>query len=236
MSPFRRRNVRLGLAACLVLPAVQAFGQVGLQVGPGGVGVQVGPLSAGVGANQAVVPDRNASGYRDWRGDATQYGQYFPGSAIVGVPATLQDGSSFGTVRDCVFNNSGCIEYAIVDYGNRLVPVPWGVANFDFGRRAFRVGITRDRLRDLPTFTNIAELNNAQFTQRVHSFYRGNQPMENGQRRMANPHDARPQAGPPQPAARVGEAPHRTGAAVRGDQNRPASRPVQENREERQTK
>ncbi len=108
-------------------------------------------------------------------------------------------------MRDCVFNNSGCIEYAIVDYGNRLVPVPWGVANFDFGRRAFRVGITRDRLRDLPTFTNIAELNNAQFTQRVHSFYRGNQPLENGQRRMANPHDARPQAGQPQPAARVGE-------------------------------
>ena len=35
MSSFRRRNVRLGLAACLVLPAVQAFGQVGVQVGPG---------------------------------------------------------------------------------------------------------------------------------------------------------------------------------------------------------
>ena len=232
MSSFCQRNVRLGLAACLMLPAVHAFGQVGVQVGSGGLGVQVGPLSAGVGRNQAVVPDRNG----DWRGDATQYGQYFPGSAIVGVPATLQDGSNFGTVRDCIFSNSGCIEYAVVDYGNRLVPVPWGVANFDFGRRAFRVGITRDRLRDLPTFTNISELNNAQFTQRVHSFYRGNQPMENGQRRTANPNDARPQAGQPQPAARAGDAPHRTGEAGRGDQNRPASRPVQENREERGAK
>jgi hypothetical protein len=232
MSSFRRRNVRLGLAACLVLPAVHAFGQVGVQVGSGGLGVQVGPLSAGVGPNQAGVPDRNG----DWRGDATQNGQYFPGSAIVGVPATLQDGSNFGTVRDCIFSNGGCIEYAVVDYGNRLVPVPWGVGNFDFGRRAFRVGITRDRLRDLPTFTNISELNNAQFTQRVHSFYRGNQPMEKGQRRTANPNDARPQAGQPQPATRAGDAPHRTGEAVRGDQNRPASRPVQENREERGAK
>ncbi len=232
MGSFRRRNVRLGLAACLMLPAVHAFGQVGVQVGSGGLGVQVGPLSAGVGPNQAVVPDRNG----DWRGDATQNGQYFPGSAIVGVPATLQDGSNFGTVRDCIFSNGGCIEYAVVDYGNRLVPVPWGVGNFDFGRRAFRVGITRDRLRDLPTFTNISELNNAQFTQRVHSFYRGNQLMENGQRRTANPNDARRQAGQPQPAARAEDAPHRTGEAVRGDQNRPASRPVQENREERGAK
>jgi hypothetical protein len=232
MSSFRRRNVRLGLAACLMLPALHAFGQVGVQVGSGGLGVQVGPLSADVGQNQPVVPDRNG----DWRGDATQYGQYFPGSAIVGVPAMLQDGSSFGTVRDCIFNNSGCIEYAVVDYGNRLVPVPWGVANFDFGRRAFRVGITRDRLRDLPTFTSISELNNAQFTQRVHSFYGGNRPMENGQRRAANPNDARPQAGQPQPAARAEDAPRRTGEAVRGDQNRPASRPAQENREERGAK
>ena len=86
--------------------------------------MQVGPLTAGVGTNQAVVPNRNGIGDPDWRGDASQYGQFFPGSAIVGVPATLQDGSSFGTVRDCIVSDSGCIEYAIVNYGNRLVPVP----------------------------------------------------------------------------------------------------------------
>ena len=236
MGSFRRRNVRLGLAACLMLPAVHAFGQVGVQVGPGGVGFQAGPVSAGIGRAPDVGRDRDWSGDRGRGRDAAQDGQFFQSSTIVGAPVTLQDGASFGTVRDFVVSNGGCIEYAIVDYGNRLVPVPWGVGNFDFGRRAFRVGIARDRLRDLPTFTNISELNNAQFTQRVHSFYRGNQPMENGQRRTANPNDARPQAGQPQAAARAEDAPHRTGEAVRGNQNRPAPRPVQENREERQSK
>ena len=152
------------------------------------------------------------------------------------VPVTLQDGSSFGTVRDFAVSNGGCIEYAIVNYDNRLVPVPWGAANFDFGRRAFRVGIVRNRLRDLPTFTNISELNNAQFAQRVHSFYRGSQPMENGQRRTANPNDASRKAGQPQPAPRAGDVQHRTAEAGHGDQNRPASRPAQENREKGQSK
>jgi hypothetical protein len=235
MSSLRHGYIYLGLAACMLIPAVQAFGQVDLQAGPGGVGLQIGPVRAGVGAARDPAPAHDWNGNPRPAGDVASSGQYFQSSTIIGAPVMLQDGGSFGRVSDFVVSNGGCIEYAIVNYDNRFVPVPWGVANFDFGRRVFRVGFGRDRLRDLPTFTNVSELNNAHFSHRVQTFYRGNKPLENGQRRMANPRDTSRNAAPvPAPPA-AGE-PHRVGDAGHNNQTPHAPQPPRENREERGAK
>src|SRR5579862_3227501 len=123
MSSLHQTYIGLGLAACLMFPAAQAFGQVDLQAGPGGVGLQIGPVRAGVGTTRDAAPARDLNGYRPWGGDVAASGQYFQTGAIIGAPVMLQDGASFGTVSDFVVSNSGCIEYAIVNYDNRFVPV-----------------------------------------------------------------------------------------------------------------
>ena len=110
------------------------------------------------------------------------------------------------------------MEYAIVSYNNGLVPIPWNVGMWDFNRRAYMVDISRDRIRDFPTIHQISELNNAQFTQRVQTFY------HDTNRTGANRGDMnRPQTN--QPAAKDNSrAPAQRGESVnRGTSNRSAA-------------
>jgi hypothetical protein len=134
----------------------------------------------------------------------------------------LQGGTAYGTVQDFVIGDGGCIEYAVVNYNNGLVPIPWGVGTFDSGRRAFMVDVARDRIREFPTIRQISELNNRQFTQKVQTFYRGNgnRPMQN--RLDANrPQTNQPRVENPPAAAERGENANR-GNAPRSAPARPA--------------
>jgi hypothetical protein len=95
-------------------------------------------------------------------------------STVIGSSVVLEAGGDFGKVEDFVLNEDGCIDYMVVSYEDRYYVMPWTVATVDFGRRTVRVDITRERLRDAPTFTgrNWSEITSDRFTQRVRSFYR----------------------------------------------------------------
>lgn len=93
-------------------------------------------------------------------------------SVIVGATVRLETRRSVGKVEEFVFNDSGCIEYVIVTYGNEYVAVPWSVARFDFEQRVLMVEISEERWKDVPTFTQFTELHERKFTQRNTEFFR----------------------------------------------------------------
>ncbi|HEV8071285.1 MAG TPA: PRC-barrel domain-containing protein [Planctomycetaceae bacterium] len=159
-----RKLLDLALAACIAYPTAQsAFAQV-RPVGPpaGAPPAQVAP-NGQLGPNRTVAPDAR----RD-------QGRFLQGSVILGSNVLLQGGANFGTVRDFVISDSGCLEYAVIAGDGGLVAIPWGAGMFDVGRRAFTVDFGRDRIRDLPRIRDVSELRDPQMQQRVQTFFRGN--------------------------------------------------------------
>jgi hypothetical protein len=202
---MRQTSLRLAIVTSLVFPAAQFAVAQGVLPG-----VQRG------GAATAPGRDADARGIGG-PGAAGRDSRILQSSLIIGAPVMLQGGASYGTVQDFVIGDGGCIQYAVINYNNGLVPIPWGVGMFDSGRRAFMVDISRDRVREFPTIHQISELNNPQFTQRVQTFYRGNnQPNQN--RTDAN----RPQMNQQRGAQNPTPAEH--GEANRG--NAPRSAPA----------
>jgi hypothetical protein len=169
-----RKLLDIALVACIAYPTAQsAFGQTIRPAGPAG---QVAP-------GRQVAPIAGEA-----RRDENHILQ---ASAIIGSTVMLQGGGNYGTVRDFVISDSGCLEYAVLSADNGLVAIPWGAGNFDFGRRAYVLGFGRDRVRDFPRIRDIAELRDARVQQRVQTFFRGNQNtpqrgVENNQRGAQN--------------------------------------------------
>jgi hypothetical protein len=207
-----RRCFRLALVACIAYPGAQsAFGQVFSQQR------SVAPPAGQTAPGRANSPNQTfASGAR---GDQNRMLQ---GSVIIGSAVTLQGGANFGTVRDFVLSDSGCVEYAVIAAGNGLVAVPWGSGSFDVGRRAFALSFGGERIRDMPHIRDISELRDAGVQQRVQTFYRGN---HNGQMNGQQPQrgaenqqrgaTAQPQKGQPQKGATTrGAAPQNTERAA----------------------
>jgi hypothetical protein len=93
-------------------------------------------------------------------------------SAIIGSTANFQGGTALGTVSEVVFSDSGCVEYVVVSYQNRFVPVPWMAMTYDSGDRTFMLRIDQAQLGQIPTFVQFTELSNAQFAQKVNTFYK----------------------------------------------------------------
>ncbi len=133
---------------------------------------------------------------------------------IIGAPVTLVGGTRFGTISDLVIDDGGCIEYAVVSYNNRLVPIPWGVTTFNVGRRDLLVDIPRERIVQIPTFTRFSELNDTRFSQRVHTFFRGT--MRPDRHQGAGPRDERRFDNGVRPGERAPEP----GAAIPGRNDR----------------
>ena len=131
----------------------------------------------------------------------------------------LQGNASFGTVKDFVITDSGCLEYAVIAADNGLVAVPWGAGMFDFGRHAFMLGFGRDRVRDFPRIRDIAELRDPKVQQRVQTFYRGdhNNMPKNGEQRGAENRGGENRGAQTQPATQ----PQPRGNTVRGARRRP---------------
>jgi hypothetical protein len=197
---FSRMVSRMMLPSAVVLFGAQVlFAQTSVPGAPGapaGRGLNaplVGPRGNPDPVNPAVNPNRNpnlnpnqngrpafGTGDRAMDRDRDRGNRILQGSMIIGSPVMLQGGVAFGNVHDFVIGDNGCVEYAVASYENRLFPIPWGVGNFDFGRRAFLVDIPRERIRDIPSFTNISEIRSAPFEQRVHSFFRGRMDQRTG--------------------------------------------------------
>jgi hypothetical protein len=204
-----RRFFRLALVACIAYPGAQsAFGQVFSQQR------SVAPPAGQTAPGRAIAPNQTfASGAR---GDQNRMLQ---GSVIIGSAVTLQGGANFGTVRDFVLSDSGCVEYAVIAAGNGLVAVPWGNGSFDVGRRAFALNFGGDRIRDMPHIRDISELRDAGVQQRVQTFYRGNhngpmngqQPQQRGAENQQRGAATQPQNAQPEHGATTrGAAPQNT--------------------------
>jgi len=175
-----RKLLDIALVACIACPTAQsAFGQAGRPAAP--PAGQAAP-NGQVGQNRTSAPDARDAG-RDQN-------RFLQGSTLIGSNVMLQGNASFGTVKDFVMTDSGCLEYAVIAADNGLVAVPWGAGTFDFGRHAFMLGFGRDRVRDFPRIRDIAELRDPKVQQRVQTFYRGdhNTP-QNGEQRGAENRD-----------------------------------------------
>ena len=94
------------------------------------------------------------------------------GSLIIGATVNFQGGTSLGRVTDFVINDSGCVEYVVVSYRNRFVPVPWMATTYHSADRILLLGIDQAQLGQIPTFVQFTELSNAQFAQKVNTFYK----------------------------------------------------------------
>jgi len=92
-------------------------------------------------------------------------------TAIIGSSVTVERGEArLGKVVDLVLNEGGCVDFLIVDCGDGLVAVPWGVVTYTVERRTvvIKYEITRERLREV-TFARDRwpDFYEGRFTQRL---------------------------------------------------------------------
>jgi PRC-barrel domain protein len=95
-------------------------------------------------------------------------------SVMIGSSVNFQGGSALGKVTDFVINDGGCVQYVVVSYQNRFVPVPWMATMYNSADRSLMLGIDQAQLGQLPTFGQYSELSNAQFGQKVNTFFKVN--------------------------------------------------------------
>jgi PRC-barrel domain len=93
-------------------------------------------------------------------------------SAIIGSTANFQGGTALGKVTDVVINDGGCVEYVVVGYQNRFVPVPWTAMTYNSSNRTCMLRGDQAQLGQIPTFAQFTELSNAQFAQKVNAFFK----------------------------------------------------------------
>lgn len=74
-------------------------------------------------------------------------------SVVLESKVVLQQDASVGKVVDFVINEDGCIEYLVIGYEESYVLVPYTVARVDVDQRVVRLNITRERFRQVPTFS-----------------------------------------------------------------------------------
>ena len=96
------------------------------------------------------------------------------GSMMIGSAVNFQGGSSLGKVTDFVINDGGCVQYVVVSYQTRFVAVPWMATTYNSADRSLMLGIDQAQLGQIPTFGQYSELSNAQFGQKVNTFFKVN--------------------------------------------------------------
>jgi PRC-barrel domain len=94
------------------------------------------------------------------------------GSVLTGATVVVQDGATIGRVEDFVISDGGCIDYVVVSYDGKFVLVPWGAATWS-ADRTVRVNVTREKFREVPTFTRDQwpNLQDTQYVQRVRTVF-----------------------------------------------------------------
>jgi len=94
-------------------------------------------------------------------------------SAVMEASVALRDQDRVGKVVDVVLSDGGCVEYLVVSGENHYVLVPWSVTKVDFAERVVRVDITREKWREVPTFSRARwpNLSDASFTAKVRTAF-----------------------------------------------------------------
>jgi hypothetical protein len=94
-------------------------------------------------------------------------------SSVIGASVQIEGGTAVAKVEDLVISDDGCIEFVVVRYEERFMPIPWGLATVEFDRRIVSVDITRERFAQAPSFAgnHWADLRGEQFTGKVRSFF-----------------------------------------------------------------
>jgi len=139
------------LEGCMVLGGPQpAFCQQRNEARGGG---------AGLGAKQGTEAPRSST-------------DILRSSVMIGSTVNFQGGSSLGKVTDFVINDGGCVQYVVVSYQNRFVPVPWMATTYNSADRTLMLAIDQAQLGQIPTFAQYSELSNAQFGQKVNTFFK----------------------------------------------------------------
>jgi hypothetical protein len=156
-------------------------------------------------------------------------------SVIMEAGVALQDADSFGKVVDVVLNENGCVEYLVVSYDQNYIMVPWSVTTVNFERRVVRLEVTRERLRDVPTFTRDRwpNLGDAQYRQQVFKAFgvqsnrregsnEGTGRRPDAERRPGAEPDRRNEG---RPGTQPGTTPQRPPAAKPGIEKNPPAKP-----------
>src|SRR5947209_9627856 len=116
-------------------------------------------------------------------------------STVMGANLVVQDGATVGKVEDIVLSDSGCLDYVVVAYESNFVLVPWTATTVDFGQRVVRVDVTREKFREIPTFTRDRwpDLRDTRYTERVQAVFgtRGGRQTESNFRREDRRDDRR---------------------------------------------
>jgi hypothetical protein len=99
--------------------------------------------------------------------------QFHRAKQILGTKVSIEGGLAIGTVEDIVFTDDGMVEYVVVQNEQKLVSVPWSAAKFNFEQRTAVVGITQEKFRQIPTFTENQwpRFNDPQYRTQTYSFY-----------------------------------------------------------------
>jgi sporulation protein YlmC with PRC-barrel domain len=94
-------------------------------------------------------------------------------STVIGGSVQYAAGGTVGKIEDIVINDEGCIEYIVVAYHDRYVPIPWTVSTVAFDKRIVTINIEQARFDEVPTFSRdeFALLVQVDFREKVHTFY-----------------------------------------------------------------
>jgi len=110
---------------------------------------------------------------REARGERSSTTEVHKISAVMEARVALKDEDRAGKVVDLVFSDGGCVEYLVVSNEDKYALVPWTVVKVDFSERIVRVDITREKWRDVPTFTRDRwpNFSDAAFTAKVRTAF-----------------------------------------------------------------
>lgn len=94
-----------------------------------------------------------AGGARTSSGLSTTPGRLFRAKQIVGSKVQLSGNVSAGTVDDFVVDESGYVEYVIVNNNGQYVTVPWDATAFNFEKQTAVINIPQEQFQRIPTYT-----------------------------------------------------------------------------------
>jgi hypothetical protein len=74
-------------------------------------------------------------------------------SVVMNATVVVQDGATVGRITDFVISDGGCIDYVVVDANGQFVLIPYQVVRVEGDRHIVQVNVTREKFREIPTFT-----------------------------------------------------------------------------------
>jgi hypothetical protein len=104
-------------------------------------------------------------------------------STVIGGSVQFAGGGNVGKIEDIVISDTGCIEYIVVAYHDRYVPIPWTVSTVVFDKRIVTIDMDQARFEEVPTFSRdeFTLLVQVDFRDKVHTFFgAGSNRHENG--------------------------------------------------------